>query len=98
VSAFATGVSGSVAGFYLAPNGVESVFHGVQGLRIRIQPGARYRAFFFNPRTGDTVTRYQTRGAVKVELGPVVSDAEGCWPTPLKPTMEDWVLVLEGDG
>lgn len=49
-----------------------------------IERSARYRAFFFDPRHGR-----------EYPLGPVQPDAEGAWPVPVQPTMQDWVLVLE---
>jgi hypothetical protein len=50
----------------------------------KIEPGVRYRAFYFDPRTG----REHPLGTV--EPGP-----EGTWPVPIQPVLEDWVLVLE---
>jgi len=84
VSAFAAGIPGTVWLFYLAATCMEPRFFGVQGMRIAIEPGARYRAVFLNPRTG-----------AETEVGLVAPDADGRWPVPAKPTMEDWVLVLE---
>jgi len=81
---FATGIPGAVAVCYLAANCMEGDFRGVQGTSLRLEPGARYRAFFLNPRTG-----------AEVKAAAVKLDAEGKWPAPPKPTMEDWVLVLE---
>jgi hypothetical protein len=49
-----------------------------------IERGVRYRAFFFDPRTG-----------VQHPLGKVRANRGGEWPIPMQPTMQDWVLVLE---
>ena len=63
--------------------------------RVAIERGACYRALFFNPRTGAEVRDYEGRLHVPIHLGPVEPDADGLWPVPPKPTMEDWVPVLE---
>jgi hypothetical protein len=49
-----------------------------------LEPGAPYRAFFFDPRTGE-----------EHSLGDVAADAQGVWQAPLLPTYEQWVLVME---
>ena len=49
-----------------------------------IEPGARYHAAYLNPRTGE-----------RHPLGEVIPE-NGNWTPPRKPTMADWVLVLEG--
>jgi len=49
----------------------------------QLEPGIRYRAFYFNPKDGQ-----------EVDLGEVAS-TEGRWQAPLTPIMHDWVLVLE---
>ena len=49
-----------------------------------LEPGVVYRAFFFDPRTGD-----------EHALGDVAADAQGIWQAPLLPTFEQWVLVME---
>jgi len=49
-----------------------------------IEPKTRYRAFFFDPRSGDSVP-----------AGDVSADKDGRWKIPTTPTMQDWVLVLE---
>ena len=95
LSAFGAGIPGQVAVFYLAGNGMGPDLMGVQGTRIRIEPGAHYRAHYFDPRTGNEVRHFQTRGPVQVHLDAVEPDADGTWPVPPKPTMADWVLVLE---
>jgi len=84
ISALASGMPGKVWLFYFTPMYLDAIFFGVQGLKISIEPGVRYRAFFYNPRTGD-----------EVDGGMVEPDSDGTWPVPARPTMEDWVLVLE---
>lgn len=87
LSSFATGIPGKIAVFYLAATCMEDIFWGVQGLAITVDPGSSYTAYFFNPRTG-----------VEISVSSVNLDALGRWPVPAKPTMEDWVLVLENEG
>jgi hypothetical protein len=41
------------------------------------------------------VRTYTVFGLRKIELGAVMPDSSGRWNLPPKPTMEDWVLVLE---
>ena len=50
---------------------------------LRIEAGASYKADYINPRTGDGVA-----------IGAVTPEG-GQWTPPRKPSMEDWVLVLE---
>ena len=95
VSAFGCGISGRMALFYMAVGCVEERFQGVSGALVRIEPEARYEAFYFDPRTGAEVREYPVRGGGTVTLGTVDPDEDGFWPVPDKPTMEDWVLVLE---
>lgn len=77
-------IPGKVKVFYLTGQWVDPRFVGMRDKRIEIEPGTRYRAYFFDPRTGADVI-----------VGPVEPDADGTWPVPRKPTMDDWVLVLE---
>ena len=84
ISAFATGIPGAIAVFYLSSTCMDSVFHGMQYIQIEIEPDASYEAFFFNPRT-----------AAEVKVGSVEPNADGKWPTPTKPSMEDWILILQ---
>ncbi len=81
---FAVGIPGKVAVFYLTGQWADPKFRGVQGTRLSIETVARYRAYFFNPRTG-----------ADVDAGVVTPDADGFWPVPPKPSMDDWVLVLD---
>ena len=100
-SAFAAGIAGKVALFYSPPNGMPDELSGMRGdwsgalLDIAIEPGAKYRAFYFNPCTGQEVRSYKVRGNIQVDMGPVAPRPDGFWTPPRKPTMEDWVLVLE---
>ena len=79
ISSFAAGVPGEVWMFYLVGNWADQALVGVRGMSVQIE--AKFRAFFFNPRSGE-----------EVEVGVV---NPGVWPIPARPTMEDWVLVLE---
>ncbi len=49
-----------------------------------IDPEISYRAFFFDPVTGD-----------EVEIGRVHVDGDGRWYSPEPPIFQDWVLVME---
>jgi hypothetical protein len=93
MSHFATGIRGAVAIFYLPANCFGDPLRGIQGpglafsglnYPISIEPGAAYRAFWFNPRTG-----------VETEVGVATPGDNGIWNAPPKPTMADWVLVME---
>ena len=94
-SALATGIPGVVAVFYLAGLCMDETFWGVRDSKITIEPGANYRAYFFNPRTGEDVRSFHASGGQTKELNRVEPDADGLWLAPLQPTMDDWVLVLE---
>lgn len=50
----------------------------------RLDPGALYRAQYFDPRSGRMI-----------DLGGVDSGRDGVWEPPMPPVMGDWVLVLE---
>lgn len=112
LSAFATGIPGAVAVYYIpfvagVPTelqGICATWSGHPG-PITIEPGARYTAYYFNPRTGaefpvggpshDAANKHYRPRDAKAAVGPVEPDAQGRWIPPTKPTMEDWVLVLE---
>ena len=49
-----------------------------------IEPGVRYRAFFFNPANGK-----------ETPAGDVTPDPSGNWRSSVFPIFQDWVLVLE---
>ena len=96
VSAFATGIAASLAVYYIAAECMEDRFRGIDRVgrygitrspslgKVTIEPGATYRAYYFDPRSG-----------AELDLGPVEAGDEGTWDVPPKPSMEDWVLVLE---
>ena len=95
---YATGVPKAVAIYYLPANCLNDELMGVQVKgceQIAVEPGASYEAYFFNPRTAQDVRSYVAAGLQKITLGLVAPDANGRWKIPPKPTMEDWVLVLE---
>ena len=50
----------------------------------RIEPGARYRATWFDPRRGS-----------EHDAGTVAPDDAGRWQPPRPPIIQDWVLVIE---
>jgi hypothetical protein len=52
----------------------------------KLERGIRYRAFFFDPRDGR-----------EHRLGVVRPDRKHDWRAPERPTMQDWVLVLEAE-
>ncbi len=81
---FGMGIPGKVAVFYLAGQWVDGRFAGIRDTKLKIEPGARYRAYFFNPRTGKDI-----------DAGKVTPDQDGFWPAARRPTMDDWVLVLD---
>jgi len=49
-----------------------------------LEPGVKYRAFYFNPSTGR-----------RREIGDVIPNTWGAWQAPTLPTLADWLLVLE---
>jgi len=81
VSPFTAHIPGKLTIYYLPSTCMEPPLAGMQGLRAKVEPG---RATFINPRTGDDI-----------DAGPVTPDSDGLWAIPQKPTMEDWVLVVE---
>lgn len=52
-----------------------------------LEQGVVYRAFLFNPATGQ-----------ETPLGEAQGDAEGNWTTPVLPKFQDWLVVLERQG
>lgn len=84
IAPFAAGAPGKVWVMYLSNNSIETKYRGYMGKTIGLEPGARYRAYFFDPRNGRDI-----------ELGPVKPDPAGRWRVTSKPSREDWVLVLE---
>ena len=53
----------------------------------QLEPGQPYRAFFWDPRTGE-----------ETHLGLITGQSDGTWTIPFQPEMNDWVLVLEKEG
>jgi hypothetical protein len=91
LSAFATGIPGAVALYYRPIGGIARKLMGIspdgygfRPARLTVELGTHYRAFYLNPRTG-----------AEIALGGVTPEPDGGWTVPTKPTMEDWVLVLE---
>jgi hypothetical protein len=98
---FVARIPGKLIMAYSPPNCFPAEIAGLRAdwsgalLGLAIEPGARYRAYYVNPRTGEEVRSYFARGRQEVELGEVVPNEAGSWTPPPKPTMEDWLLVLE---
>jgi len=78
---FAAGIPGRLRIIYLP----RPVFPWAGGgvFVTNLEPDVPYRAYFFDPKTGQ-----------ELPLGQVQA-AEGRWQVPLTPVMQDWVLVLE---
>ena len=74
----AAGIPGDVRIIYFYPFLFTSWPKAVLGL----EPGTTYRAFFFNPSTGE-----------EHDLG-CVAAGDGRWPIPNVPVARDWLLVL----
>ena len=84
ISPFAAGIPGRLWLIYLAGEAFDRKFWGLMGREIAIEPGAAYRAFYFNPRDGK-----------RTDLGSVQPGLDGRWPVPTKPTREDMILILK---
>lgn len=97
-SAFATGIPGAIAVYYV-PSGLEpDKLHGILKagdlkyfwwrtcLPVMVGTESRFVASWFDPRTGE-----------ETSIGPVHADERGYWTPPPKPSLLDWVLVLVDD-
>jgi hypothetical protein len=76
---YAAGIPGQVRFIY--------TYQQVWGRKVHvknIEPDVQYRAFFFNPGTGQ-----------EYPLGTVTPEADGSWLVPQQPELRDWMLVLE---
>jgi len=93
LASYVTGISGQLHIAYVPVSCVAENLRGLQkdwgtGLApITVGPGEAYHAYFFNPRSG-----------AETDLGNVTAGADGRWAPAGKPSMEDWVLVLEKCG
>ncbi len=76
---FVARIPGKLIIAYLPPN----CLPWADPFPLDLEPGVHYEAAFHNPRTGQSVP-----------VGGVTPE-DGQWMPPRKPTMEDWVLVLE---
>jgi len=66
--------------YFYGPN-----FPWAQPFTVRaLDPAARYRGFFWDPRT-----------AQEYPIPELVPAPDGAWPIPNQPEMNDWVLVIE---
>ncbi len=79
---FAAGIPGKVRVIYFYAPTFQPRYQ-VTGL----EEGARYQAFFWDPRCGE-----------EHPLGEVTGDAQGSWTIPLQPELTDWVVVMERAG
>lgn len=99
--AFCCGIPGALMLIYSPPNWFGEPLSGLRAdwsggiLDIAIEPESSYHAYYLNPRTGHEVRSYVAQRGQRVELGAVLPREDGFWTPPRKPTMEDWVLVLE---
>jgi hypothetical protein len=78
---FAAGIPGEVRMLFLP-----SICSWGQMTLKALEPGSRYRAFLFDPRTGS-----------EREIGEATPDENGNWNVPFVrfPVYQDWVMVLE---
>jgi hypothetical protein len=82
---YAAGIPREVRVIYLPWHGL-AFWDWVTWIKVKeIEPGVSYRAFYYDPRTGE-----------ELKIGKVTADDNQNWRPPFPPTMEDWVLVLEG--
>jgi hypothetical protein len=84
LSAFAAS-DGVTTLLYLPTCLIDERLRGMRGLSLPLEQG-RYRAWFIDPRTANT------QPATTVE-----PDADGQWPVPETPSMEDWLLAIQRD-
>jgi hypothetical protein len=77
---FAAGIPGQVRVIYIYGPTFSPFRLTVQ----KLEPGVAYEAFWWDPRTG-----------AEHPLGAVQADAQGAWPIPVQPELNDWVLVLK---
>lgn len=76
----AAGIPGAVRIIYLPPpNYQEAYLRGI----VRLEPDTSYRAYLYDPRSGEDH-----------DLGQVMPEG-GCWVPPPVPNKLDWVIVLE---
>ena len=87
ISPFATGIPGKVWMIYLSSEAIDGRFWGLAGKSINIERGAQFRAYFFNPMTGQ-----------ETDVGQVQPDSHGRWAIPRKIENHDMILVLEAPG
>ena len=80
---YAAGIPGKVRVIFISTEAVGFTRSGQATVR-GLEPGAQYRAFYFDPSAG---TEY--------DQGMVAGDAEGNYQLPKPPIYRDWVFVLE---
>jgi hypothetical protein len=80
---YAAGISGEVRVMFI-PTEALRMTDADQPIVKDLEPGVKYRAFYFNPSNG-----------VEYEHGVVTGDAQGTYRLPKPPIFRDWVFVLE---
>jgi hypothetical protein len=80
VRAYAAGIPSEVRVIYLP----RRFYHWEGPLVKMLERGVSYRAFYFDPTSGN-----------EHDLGAVTADADGHWQAPVLPVCQDWVLVLD---
>jgi len=80
---FVAGIPGHVRIYYFGADCFDDSLRGMRNLALSVEPGARYDARYFDPRTG-----------VNHGLAPARGDSSGRWRPPPAPSREDWVLLL----
>ena len=81
--AYAAGIPGKVRVIFVPAEATWLAWRGEMTI-TRIEADVQYRAFYFNPKTGQ-----------EHDLGEVASNTEGDYLLPKPPIFQDWVVVLE---
>ena len=79
------GTTDTTAVYYLPSCLVEERLRGIRGLAIDVVDTHPHVARFVDPRT-----------AASRPIGRVAPDAAGSWTPPDPPSLEDWLLIVEG--
>ena len=85
IGPYAAGIPGEVRVIFIPRlGGFVTSLTGGQTLVKNIEKDVRYRAFYYDPITGD-----------QYDIGEATPDEEGCWISGKVTILQDWVLVLE---
>ena len=85
IGPYAAGIPGEIRIIFLPRfGGFVTSLTGGQTIIKNIEKDIRYRAFYYDPITGD-----------QYDMGEVIPDEQGCWMSGKVATVQDWVLVLE---